>query len=117
MDGNRMFELAQGLAAAKSRQDVAAALKLLDKDMVLEAPALSRLVSGCSASGASLSPRQAIATRYTLFEFREALEIDEVTIGVVPDFKLLAFCPAASRAPSPACLDCSPFIPAVGRPF
>jgi hypothetical protein len=34
-----MFELAQGLAAAKSRQDVAAALKLLDEDMVLEAPA------------------------------------------------------------------------------
>ena len=32
MDGNRMFELVHGLAAAKSRQDVAAALKLLDKD-------------------------------------------------------------------------------------
>jgi hypothetical protein len=39
MESNRMFELAHGLAVAKSRQDLAAAMKLLDKDMLLEAPA------------------------------------------------------------------------------
>jgi len=39
MNGDRMFELAQGLALAKSRQDVAAAMALLDDNMLLEAPA------------------------------------------------------------------------------
>jgi hypothetical protein len=33
-----MFELAQALAMAKSRQDVPAALKVLHPDMVLECP-------------------------------------------------------------------------------
>jgi hypothetical protein len=39
MTGDQMFELAQALAAAKSRQDVPAALKLLHADIVLETPA------------------------------------------------------------------------------
>ena len=34
--GHRMFELAQALTVAKSRQDVPAALKLLHPDMLLE---------------------------------------------------------------------------------
>jgi predicted ester cyclase len=55
MDGNRMFELAQGLAAAKSRQDVAAALKLLDKDMVLEAPAFGTRSRGLAENEAALA--------------------------------------------------------------
>jgi hypothetical protein len=36
MNGNRMFELAQKLAVAKSRQDVPAALAVLHDDMLLE---------------------------------------------------------------------------------
>jgi hypothetical protein len=55
MDGNPMFELAQGLAAAKSRQDVAAALKLLDKDMVLEAPAFGTRSRGLAENEAALA--------------------------------------------------------------
>ena len=46
MDSDRMFELAQSLAAAKSRQDVPAALKVLHGDMLLESPAF-----GTSACG------------------------------------------------------------------
>ena len=55
MDGKRMFELAQGLATAKSRQDVAAALKLLDKDMVLEAPAFGTRSRGPAENEAALA--------------------------------------------------------------
>ncbi|MDT7664147.1 MAG: hypothetical protein QOD04_3703, partial [Pseudonocardiales bacterium] len=36
MDDHRMFELAEALAVAKSRRDVAAAVRLLHHDMVLE---------------------------------------------------------------------------------
>jgi predicted ester cyclase len=39
MDSHRMFELAQALATAKSRQDVAAASKLFHDDMLLVTPA------------------------------------------------------------------------------
>ena len=38
MTEDRMFELAQMLAAAKSRQDVPAAMMLFDGDMLLESP-------------------------------------------------------------------------------
>ncbi|MEA2926756.1 MAG: hypothetical protein QOD25_3878 [Alphaproteobacteria bacterium] len=55
VDGNRMFELAQGLAVAKSRHDVAAALKLLDKDMVLEAPAFGTRSRGLAENEAALA--------------------------------------------------------------
>ncbi|MBB4426766.1 putative ester cyclase [Bradyrhizobium sp. CIR48] len=46
MDGKRMFELAEGLAIAKSRQDVAAALEVLHPDMVLETPAFGTRAQG-----------------------------------------------------------------------
>ena len=46
MEGNRMFELAQALAVAKSRQDVPAALKLLHQDMLLETPAFGTRARG-----------------------------------------------------------------------
>src|SRR5712675_895818 len=50
MDGARMFELAQALAIAKSRQDVSAALKLFDADMVLESPAFGTRARGLKAN-------------------------------------------------------------------
>ncbi len=46
MDGKRMFELAECLAIAKSRQDVPAALQVLHPDMVLETPAFGTRVQG-----------------------------------------------------------------------
>lgn len=46
MNGDRMFELAQALAVAKSRQDVPAALKLLHEDMILETPAFGTKARG-----------------------------------------------------------------------
>jgi predicted ester cyclase len=46
MNGDRMFELAQALAVAKSRQDVPAALKLLHNDMLLESPAFGTMARG-----------------------------------------------------------------------
>jgi hypothetical protein len=46
MNSNRMFELAQALAVAKSRQDVAAALQLLHSDMLLESPAFGTAARG-----------------------------------------------------------------------
>jgi len=46
VDGDRMFALAQGLGAAKSRQDVAAALKFLAPGMLLENPAFGTTVRG-----------------------------------------------------------------------
>jgi predicted ester cyclase len=41
-----MFELAQALAVAKSRQDLAAAMKLFHRDMVLETPAFGTMARG-----------------------------------------------------------------------
>jgi predicted ester cyclase len=55
MNGNRMFELAQGLAVAKSRRDVAAALTFLDKEMVLEGTAFGTLAKGHAENEAALS--------------------------------------------------------------
>jgi predicted ester cyclase len=57
MDADRMFELAQALAIAKSRQDVPAALKLLHDDMLLENPAF-----GTAAKG--LAENEKVLTRF-----------------------------------------------------
>lgn len=57
MDGHRMFELAQALAVAKSRQDVPAAVKLFHPDMVLETPAF-----GTRARG--LAENEKVLTRF-----------------------------------------------------
>jgi predicted ester cyclase len=46
MNGQRMFELAQQLAVAKSRRDVPAALRLLHDDMVLTTPAFGTTARG-----------------------------------------------------------------------
>lgn len=70
MDTRRMFELAQALAVAKSRQDLPAALRLLHADMVLESPAFGTTARGsvenlsvlCAQSGVSTD-----AVRNTLF--------------------------------------------------
>ena len=56
MNSDRMFELAQALAAAKSRQDVPAALAVLHDDMLLETPAF-----GTSAHG--LAENEKVLTR------------------------------------------------------
>lgn len=56
MTSDRMFELAQALAVAKSRQDVPAALKLLHPQMVLESP------FGTSAKG--LAENEKALTRF-----------------------------------------------------
>ncbi len=55
MDGRRMFELAQALAVAKSRQDVPAAIKLFHDDMVLESPAFGTRVQGLTANAQVLT--------------------------------------------------------------
>jgi steroid delta-isomerase-like uncharacterized protein len=57
MNSDRMFELAQALAAAKSRQDVPAALAVLHDDMLLETPAF-----GTSARG--LAENAKVLTRF-----------------------------------------------------
>ena len=57
MNSERMFELAQALAVAKSRQDVPAALKLLHDDMLLETPAF-----GTAARG--LAENEKVLTRF-----------------------------------------------------
>jgi predicted ester cyclase len=46
MDSDRMFELAQALAVAKSRQDLPAALKVLHDDILLETPAFGTRARG-----------------------------------------------------------------------
>ena len=46
MGGDQMFELAQALAEAKSRQDLPAAMELLHQDMVLETPAFGTVARG-----------------------------------------------------------------------
>lgn len=55
MDENRMLELAEGLAEAKSRQDVEAALTFLHAEMVLENPAFGTRVAGHAENRAALS--------------------------------------------------------------
>lgn len=46
MNSHRMFELAQALAVAKSRQDVPAAMTLFHRDMLLESPAFGTTALG-----------------------------------------------------------------------
>jgi len=50
-----MFELAQALATAKSRQDVPAALRVLHPDMVLEAPAFGTVATGLAENEQALT--------------------------------------------------------------
>jgi predicted ester cyclase len=57
MNSDRMFELAQALAVAKSRQDVPAALKVLHPEMLLETPAF-----GTSARG--LAENEKVLNRF-----------------------------------------------------
>src|SRR5262245_6957646 len=57
MDTDRMFALAQTLAAAKSRQDLPAAMTLFHADMLLETPAF-----GTSARG--LAENEAVLRRF-----------------------------------------------------
>jgi predicted ester cyclase len=55
MDRRRMFELAQQLAVAKSRQDVPAALKVLHEDMLLESPAFGSRSQGLAENERTLA--------------------------------------------------------------
>jgi hypothetical protein len=59
MNDLRMFELARDLAAAKSRQDVPAALRLLHPTMLLESPAFGT----STATPATATPWSAGAQR------------------------------------------------------
>ena len=55
MNSDRMFELAQALAVAKSRQDVPAALAVLHDDMLLETPAFGTSARGLAESAKVLT--------------------------------------------------------------
>jgi predicted ester cyclase len=55
MTRDRMFELAQALAVAKSRQDVPAALKVLHPNMVLECPPLGTVARGLAENETALT--------------------------------------------------------------
>lgn len=55
MNSNQMFELAQALAVAKSRQDLSTALKLLHPAMVLESPAFGTKACGLTANEQALA--------------------------------------------------------------
>jgi predicted ester cyclase len=50
MEDERMFELAQALAIAKSQQDLPAAMMLLHEEMLLECPAFGTRVRGLAAN-------------------------------------------------------------------
>ena len=54
MDRKRMFELAQQLAVAKSRQDVPAALRVLHEEMLLETPAFGTRARGLAENERTL---------------------------------------------------------------
>ena len=56
MNSDRMFELAQALAVAKSRQDVPAALTVLHDDMLLETPAFGTSARGLAENAKVLTP-------------------------------------------------------------
>ncbi|WP_433471811.1 ester cyclase [Spirillospora sp. CA-142024] len=60
-DTERMLALAQALAEAKSRQDLPAAMRLLHRDMVLQAPAF-----GTTATGPAEN-EQTLAAFFTAF--------------------------------------------------
>lgn len=55
MNIDQMFDLANGLAIAKSRQDIQAALSYLHSDMVLENPAFGTRAVGLEANKEALS--------------------------------------------------------------
>jgi predicted ester cyclase len=55
MDGDRMFELAQSLATAKSQQNLPAAIELLHEEMVLETPAFGTTARGRAENEKALS--------------------------------------------------------------
>jgi predicted ester cyclase len=55
MEAERMFELAQALGAAKSRQDVAAAMPLFHREMLLETPAFGTCARGLAENEAALT--------------------------------------------------------------
>jgi predicted ester cyclase len=55
MDTDRMFALAQALAAAKSRHDLAAAMRLFHPDMLLETPAFGTKARGLADNEAVLA--------------------------------------------------------------
>ncbi|MFF3572840.1 ester cyclase [Nocardia jiangxiensis] len=55
MDSDRMFELAQALAVAKSRQDLPASLRLLHPDMVLRSPAFGTTARGPAENARALA--------------------------------------------------------------
>lgn len=55
MKDNRMFELAQALAFAKSRQDVPTAVKLLHEEMLLESPAFGTMARGLAENEQALT--------------------------------------------------------------
>jgi SnoaL-like domain len=55
MNSDRTFELAQALPFAKSRQDVAAAVKLLHRDMLLESPAFGTKARGLAENEQALT--------------------------------------------------------------
>jgi predicted ester cyclase len=46
VDSGRMLKMAQALAVAKSRQDIAAAMRLFHRDMLLETPAFGTVARG-----------------------------------------------------------------------
>ncbi|WP_249779890.1 ester cyclase [Bradyrhizobium sediminis] len=50
-----MFELAQALAVAKSRQDLPAALRLLHSEMLLESPAFGTMARGLAENEKALT--------------------------------------------------------------
>lgn len=55
MDGDRMFELAQALAVAKSGQDLPAAMRLLHPSMVLDSPAFGTTARGVAENERALA--------------------------------------------------------------
>jgi predicted ester cyclase len=55
MHAAQMFDLAQSLAEAKSRQDIPAALALLHADMLLENPAFGTAAHGLAANERALA--------------------------------------------------------------
>ena len=55
MEADRMFELARALAAAKSRQDLPAAMQLFDPEMLLESPAFGTRAKGLAENEAALA--------------------------------------------------------------
>jgi len=55
MDVNRMIELVEALAEAKSRQDVPAAVRLFHPEMVLEAPAFGVAAHGLAENEQALN--------------------------------------------------------------